>query len=187
MGSHFLFFYAVQWVFFVFLLLGSKNRVRVFCFNIGVQLLYTVYFALRFKNEQGEERLSFAIGLFLSITIHAILNIASLVRLLIQDRKKESQDYLTIRSRLFDLLDKAEKLASDFSGGYSSMFDSAEDFHQALQTAIQKLKDGDNSQLTIIHFWFGPTGAWDTFVGINGQDLANEIDATLEQLAKIQL
>jgi hypothetical protein len=82
------------------------------------------------------------------------------------------------------LLYKAEELASQFTGGYSSMFDSAEDFHQALQTSIQKLKSGDDSQLTTIHFWFLPTSAWDTFVGIDGKDLANEIDTILTSLVR---
>jgi hypothetical protein len=88
----------------------------------------------------------------------------------------------TVQLRLFELLDEAEKLAGEFSGGYSSLFDSAEDFHSALQTAIQKLKGGDHTQLTTIHFWFGPTCAWDTFIGKTGKDLANEIDAILTDI-----
>lgn len=84
--------------------------------------------------------------------------------------------------RLFELLDEAEKLAGEFSGGYSSLFDAAEDFHTALQTAIQKLKDGDRTQLTNIHFWFAPTCAWDNFIGMDGKDLANEIVAILTDI-----
>lgn len=90
----------------------------------------------------------------------------------------------TTPPKLLELLDEAEKLAGKFSGGYSSMFDSAENFHQALQIAVQKLKAGDNSQLTIIYFWFGPTSAWDTFVGMDGKDLANEIDSILTPLVR---
>ena len=89
---------------------------------------------------------------------------------------------LTIQPRLFELLNEAEQLASKFSGGYSSMFDSAEEFHAALQTAVQKLEDGDNSQLMNIHFWFLPTSAWDTFIGLDGLYLANEIEAILSKI-----
>jgi hypothetical protein len=88
---------------------------------------------------------------------------------------------LTIQPRLFELLNEAEQLASEFTSGYSSMFDSAEEFHAALQMSVQKLADGDNSQLMTIHFWFLPTSAWDTFVGVGGRDLANEIEAILSK------
>lgn len=90
----------------------------------------------------------------------------------------------SIPSRLFELLDKAEYLASEFSKGYSSGFDSAEGFHKALQLAIQKLKDGDHTQLTTIQFWFAPTSAWDTFVGMDGQELGNEIYSILAPLVR---
>jgi len=90
----------------------------------------------------------------------------------------------TIPPRLFELLDKAEKLAGEFSGGYSYKFDSADDFHQELQIAIQKLKDGDNTQLAAIYLLFLPTSDWDTFVGRDGMDLANEIDTILTPLVR---
>lgn len=85
----------------------------------------------------------------------------------------------SVQDKLFILLDKAEQLAAEFSGGYASMFDHAEDFHRALFMAIRQLKAGDNTQLAIIHFWFLPTSAWDTFTGTHGQALANEITALL--------
>ena len=40
----------------------------------------------------------------------------------------------------------------------------------------------DKKQLEILQFWFGPTCAWDTFVGSAGQDLANEIYEILLKL-----
>jgi hypothetical protein len=76
---------------------------------------------------------------------------------------------------LYSLLHDAEKLASEFTGGYSFQFNSAEDFHIALKDSIEKLLNGDNSQLEILRFWFLPTSCWDIFVGSDGSDLANKI------------
>lgn len=83
-----------------------------------------------------------------------------------------------------DLLDKAEKLASEFQGGYSGQFFSAEEFHQALFDSINKFKQGDNTQLDQLHIWFLPTSCWDDFIGIEGQALANEISGLLSTLTK---
>jgi hypothetical protein len=82
-------------------------------------------------------------------------------------------------TKLIGLLDKAEKLASEFQGGYSGQFLSAEEFHQALFDSINKLKQGDNTQLDKLHIWFLPTSCWDDFIGRDGQDLANEICSLL--------
>jgi hypothetical protein len=85
---------------------------------------------------------------------------------------------------LIDLLDKAEKLASEFLGGYSGQFLSAEEFHQALVDSISKFKQGDNTQLDKLHNWFLPTSCWDDFIGIEGQTLGNEISELLSTLTK---
>ena len=87
-------------------------------------------------------------------------------------------------TKLIDLLDKAEKLASEFQGGYSGQFLSAEEFHQALCDSINKLKQGDKTQLDKLHIWFLPTSCWDDFVGKDGQDLANEISGLLSTFTK---
>ena len=87
-------------------------------------------------------------------------------------------------TKLIDLLDKAEQLASEFQGGYSGQFLSAEEFHQALFDSINKFKQGDKTQLDKLHIWFLPTSCWDDFVGKDGQDLANEIIALLSTLTK---
>lgn len=55
-------------------------------------------------------------------------------------------DY-TDHERLFLLLDQAEQFAAQRSGGYSTHFGSARDFHQALAGAIAQLKAGDREQL----------------------------------------
>ena len=91
---------------------------------------------------------------------------------------------LTDHTKLIYLLDKAEKLASEFKGGYSGEFLSAEKFHQALIDSIKKFKQGDNTQLDKLHVWFLPTSCWDNFIGKDGQDLANEISRLLSTLTK---
>ena len=90
----------------------------------------------------------------------------------------------TDHTKLINLLDKAEKLASKFQGGYSGQFLSAEEFHQALFDSINKFKQGDNTQLDRLHIWFLPTSCWDDFIGKDGQDLANEISRLLSTLTK---
>ncbi len=85
-------------------------------------------------------------------------------------------------TKLFDLLDKAEQLAGEFQGGYSGQFLSAEEFHQALFDSINKFKQGDKTQLDILHVWFLPTSCWDDFIGKDGQDLANEISGLISTL-----
>jgi hypothetical protein len=90
----------------------------------------------------------------------------------------------TDHTKLIALLDKAERLASEFQGGYSGQFLSAEEFHQALFDSINKFKQGDNTQLDRLHFWFFPTSCWDDFIGKDGQDLANEICKLLSTLTK---
>ena len=85
----------------------------------------------------------------------------------------------TDNRKLIELLDKAENLAGQFSGGYSGQFLSAEEFHLALVDSITKLKNGDDSQLDNLNIWFLPTSCWDDFVGSDGQELANEISDLL--------
>jgi len=84
--------------------------------------------------------------------------------------------------KLIELLDKAEHLAGQFSGGYSGQFFSAEEFHLALVDSITKLKNGDKSQLYQLNIWFLPTSCWDDFIGRDGKDLANEISETLVKM-----
>ena len=85
---------------------------------------------------------------------------------------------------LLNLLHKAGRLASEFQGGYSGQFLSAEEFHTALSESISKLKQGDRTQLDRLHLWFLPTSCWDDFVGKDRQDLANEISGLLSKLTK---
>jgi hypothetical protein len=86
--------------------------------------------------------------------------------------------------RLIKLLDKAEKLAGQFSGGYSNNFFSAQEFHLALADSINKLKAGDNEQLNDLWLWFAPTCDWDDFIHKDGEDLANEIHPLVTDLIK---
>jgi hypothetical protein len=86
--------------------------------------------------------------------------------------------------RLLKLLDEAEKLAGQFSGGYSNNFLSAQEFHSALADSIKKLKAGDYDQLNELWLWFAPTCDWDDFIHKDGEDLANEIHPLVTELRK---
>jgi len=88
------------------------------------------------------------------------------------------------KENLLELLDKAEKLASEFTGGYSGEFLSAEEFHLALKDSINRLKQGDKTQLEELNLWFYPTSCWDDFIGRDGQDLANQISEILIKLTR---
>lgn len=88
----------------------------------------------------------------------------------------------TENKKLIELLDKAEHLAGQFSGGYSGQFLSAEEFHSALGDSIRKLKSGDYSQLDKLNIWFLPTSCWDDFVSSDGQNFANQISDLLVKM-----
>lgn len=84
--------------------------------------------------------------------------------------------------QLYLLLEKAEKLTGQFTGGYSSHFISSKEFHLALVDSIAKLKAGDKEQLNDLWLWFAPTCDWDDFTHQDGQDLANDIFPLLTDL-----
>ena len=77
--------------------------------------------------------------------------------------------------RLFKLLGEAETLVKDFTGGYSSNFFSAQEFHAALSASIIKLKEGSEDQVNDLWVWFAPAGDWDAFTHREGEALGNEI------------
>jgi hypothetical protein len=79
------------------------------------------------------------------------------------------------RKRLILLLEKAEKIVSGYSGGYSGEFLSAEEFHNELRAAIKDYKNGDDTKLDYFYIWFAPACAWDDFVGQEGEKPGNEI------------
>lgn len=89
---------------------------------------------------------------------------------------------LNKRDKLIQLLEEAANLASEYTGGYSNQFSSAEAFHAALVESIEKLKDGDETQLQNIAVWFMPTSSWDDLVGIAGMDLANKISEIISKI-----
>ncbi len=89
--------------------------------------------------------------------------------------------------KLIHELGLAEKLVAEFSGGYSDDFMSAEEFHKALKTTIEKLEGGDLSVIDELWFWFAPTCSWDDFVGMEGLDLGNSIHEKLTRLKKTNI
>ena len=62
-------------------------------------------------------------------------------------------------------LKQAEKILSEYSGGYSGEHFSAEEFHKDLVDRISKLENGDQSVIEDLWVWFAPTCQWDDFVG----------------------
>ncbi|MFT3705237.1 MAG: hypothetical protein QM802_22915 [Agriterribacter sp.] len=86
--------------------------------------------------------------------------------------------------QLYLLLEKAETLAKQFTGGYSNHFFSAEEFSSALTESITKLKVGEHDQINTLWMWFAPAGDWDDFIHQVGEGLANEIFALLSDLRK---
>lgn len=72
---------------------------------------------------------------------------------------------LTKMECLIEDLKKAEKILSEYSGGYSGEHLSAEEFHKDLLDRIKKLEYGDNSVIEDLWVWFAPTCQWDDFVG----------------------
>ncbi len=90
-NSQLLFLYLVQWLFLTFLLLASKNKIKMFSINAIVQIIYTaLFFSCSFfmTSIEGEAKIIFALGLVISLLIHTMANIVLLIVLLIQDWKK---------------------------------------------------------------------------------------------------
>ena len=85
---------------------------------------------------------------------------------------------------LITLLEQAEELASQFTGGYSNRFSSAEEFHQALKIAIVKLRQGDTEVLNDLWLWFAPTCDWDDLIGMEGVNLGNDVHEEISKLVK---
>lgn len=91
---------------------------------------------------------------------------------------------LNKEKKLIQLLDKAEKIVSKCSGGYSGNFLSADEFHKELKTAIQDYKGGDKKKLDLLYIWFAPTSAWDDFVGQDGANLGDKIFDLINKINK---
>ena len=83
---------------------------------------------------------------------------------------------------LIKLLDKADQLAGNYNGAYPDEFLSEEEFHLALIESIEKLKNGDKSQLTQLYNWFLPSYLWDNYEGKAFKSLVNKIFSLLSKL-----
>jgi hypothetical protein len=85
---------------------------------------------------------------------------------------------------LIEDLHAAEQILSNYEGGHSGEFLSAQDFRQTLEDAIDDIEFGNKTDLTRFWFWFAPTCAWDDFVGIEGQELGNRIFERVDKWKK---
>ncbi len=77
-------------------------------------------------------------------------------------------------------LKRAEKIVSEYTGGYSGEHLSAEEFHKDLVDRIEKLENGDKSVINDLWIWFAPTCQWDDFVG--NADLGERIFQKLNKI-----
>jgi len=87
-------------------------------------------------------------------------------------------------STLINKLEKAEKLLSEFRGGYSGEFLSAQEFHSAFKNSLEALKKDKLDSLSQFYFWFLPTSTWDDFTNGDGLELGNEIFSILTAIRK---
>lgn len=83
---------------------------------------------------------------------------------------------------LINDLKEAEKILSEYSGGYSGQYISAEEFHKDLKDRIFKLENGNEAVLEDLWIWFAPSCQWDEFVGdaILGERIFQQIIALKE-------
>ena len=87
-------------------------------------------------------------------------------------------------SQLITNLEKAEKLLSQFRGGYSGEFLSAEEFHKAFLNDLELLKTGRLETLDEFYFWLLSTSCWDDFTDSDGLALGDEIYSDLLEYRK---
>jgi hypothetical protein len=89
---------------------------------------------------------------------------------------------MTELEKLHKLLDEADKLSGQYTGGYSNQFLSAQEFNSELSKSILKLKSGDKDEICKMYVWFAPTSTWDDYIGAEGVELGNEIFELLSEL-----
>lgn len=88
---------------------------------------------------------------------------------------------------LIEDLHAAVKILSNYEGGHSGEFLSAQEFHQALEDAIDDIEFGNKTDLTRFWFWFAPTSVWDDFVGEEAVELGNRIFERVDKWKKANL
>ena len=70
-----------------------------------------------------------------------------------------------LRKRIIPALNQAHAIASNYEGGWSDEFSSAQEFSAALRRAIDSFEAGDLSQIDDLARWFVITGDWDDLIG----------------------
>lgn len=89
-------------------------------------------------------------------------------------KSKEVQWNEIDRRNLIEILTEAQVLLSEYSGGYSGKFYSAEEFYKAFSEELKKVQNSDFPNYDQFYFWFLPTCAFDDFTGMDGIKIANE-------------
>lgn len=85
-------------------------------------------------------------------------------------------------NRLSARLEDALAVTSRTTGGYNYEFSAAEEFHNALEEAVELLKKGDKGQIHNLRRWFNSMGAWNEFVAMEDKHLGNDIEHLLHQV-----
>ena len=105
--------------------------------------------------------------------------------------KKKSKELSKIeywkKWELFELfadLHLAEKMLSEFKGGYSNKFSSAEEFYKAFVEELYEIEKDNVADFTQIWNWFAPTCDWDDFTGMDGLELGNRIFSRVDNWKK---
>lgn len=73
-------------------------------------------------------------------------------------------------------------MISQYSGGYSDHFLSAEEFHNGVKKEIERLRNKDFDSVEKLYIWFAPSHDWDDFTNLEGLDLGNQIFAILSDI-----
>lgn len=84
---------------------------------------------------------------------------------------------------LINDLKEAEKILSEYSGGYSGQYRSAEEFHKDFKDRLFELENGNEAVLEDLWIWFAPTCQWDAFVGdaLLGERIFQQITTALKK------
>ena len=85
-------------------------------------------------------------------------------------------------TELITLLEEAVALSSQYTGGYSNQFFSAEEFHEALKTTFSEFKNGNMNALNDLWGYFAPTCSWDDFIRHDGIELGHKIYTLVNDL-----
>lgn len=99
-------------------------------------------------------------------------------RLFFKNSENLSKEDYWKKYAFFELLEElhqAANLLANCHGGDSGEFLSAQEFHTALEDAIEDIEFGNQLDLSRFYHWFAPASVWHDFTGNEGSELGNKI------------